>query len=229
MVRASRSRPRPRCCGACTFVATGCMSRAVALLEMAPRMSTSAWSLATTPPNRELPISRALSRWNYEHLLFKIRRRGMHRGRAHDRLCPAFPGYIWLVANNAWDTLRDVFGIVDFIGHGHLVERALKSLVEIADENGIIPTPERTSQRFARGDRVIVYNDQDFRKNGRAVFQYLTDDGKALVLLDWVCGQVPASVDERNLVLEVIPAPRRKRRRRPRRRNRQGAPHVMAA
>jgi len=175
---------------------------------------TSAWSLAVTPPNRELPISRALSRCNYDHLLFKIRRRGMHRGRPRDRLVPAFPGYVFVAARGAWDAMRNIFGIVDFVGHGHLVERAMNSLVEIADENAVIPTPERTSQRFKRGDRVLVYNDQDFRKSGRAVFCHLTDDGKALVLLDWVCGQVPASVDERNLVLEVTPTPRRKRRHR---------------
>src|SRR5215469_1079413 len=191
---------------------------------------SSAWSLAITPPNRELPISRALSRWNYDHLLFKIRRRGMYRGRACDRVAPAFPGYMFIAAQGAWDRMRNIFGIVDFIAHGHFVERALNSLIEIADENGIIPTPERTSQRFKRGDRVLVYNDQDFRKSGRAVFQHLTDDGKALVLLDWVCGQVPASVDERNLVLEITPTPRRKRRHRPRRRNRHmRAPSVMAA
>jgi hypothetical protein len=196
-------------------------------------MPTASWSLAITPPNRELTISRSLTRWNFQHYVPKIRRRGVFRGRARDRLAPAFPGYIFIIANNAWHTLRSIFGIVDFVARDHpVVEIALISLMKIADADGVIPTPVIISQRFKPGDRVIVNNEEDWRKNGRGEFRHLLENGKALVMLDWLIGQVPAEVDERNLVLEVSekPKPRRKRRHRRRRRDRSGlAPHVMAA
>jgi hypothetical protein len=185
-----------------------------------------AWSLAITAPNRELSISRALSRWDYEHIVFKIRRSSVFRGRFRDRLVPAFPGYLWLVANNSWHTLREVFGIVDFIGHGTSIELAVNSLKLVADHQCVIPTPEIPS-RFRPGDRVII-NSADIRIAGqRAEFLYPVADGKAAVRIEWLMGRhVPMQVDERDLVLEIANAkskPRRARRHRRRRNRSNGA------
>lgn len=180
-----------------------------------------AWSLAIISPNRELSTSRALSDWNFTHHVFKIRRRGVHRGRARDRLLPAFPGYLFIVAQNAWDTLRIFFGIANFVGHGHAIEAAVNSLLRIADENGVIPTPELSSQRFKLGDRVVI-NGIGVLAGQRAIFQHLVDETRAMVLIDWMGRYVPIAIDERDLVLEASdkPKPRRKRRHRRRQRHR---------
>jgi len=182
---------------------------------------TGSWSLAITPPNCELKISRALARWDYEHCVFKVRRRRVFRGRAHDRLLPAFPGYLFVVAKNSWSTLREIFGVVDFLAHGQPIELAVKSLKQIADSDGVIPTPEISSSRFAPGDRVII-NSADVRISGqRAEYLYAVGDGKAAVRIEWLMGKfVPMQIDERDLVLEVAketPKPRRQRRHRRRR------------
>jgi len=191
-----------------------------------------AWSLAITAPNRELSTSRALTRWDYEHIVFKIRRASVFRGRFCHRLVPAFPGYVWLVANNSWHTLREVFGIVDFVGHGQPIELAVNSLKRIADQQDIIPTPEIPS-RFRPGDRVII-NSADIRLSGqRAEFLYPVADGKAAVRIEWLMGKfVPMQIDERDLVLEIAdkPMPRRARRHRRRRNRNSGAvQHARAA
>jgi len=191
-----------------------------------------AWSLAITAPNREFSISRALSRWDFRHHVFKVRRRRVFRGRTSIRLSPAFPCYLFIVAKNSWSTLREIFGVVDFIGHGPPIELAVNSLKNIADSDGVIPTPEITSARFKTGDRVIYRGEAiKWLADRRGEFQFLIDENKAMIEIEWCGRPVPIPVDERDLVLDVSekPKPRRIRRHRRRQRNRQGAPHVMTA
>jgi hypothetical protein len=197
---------------------TGCIPSPV---HACGGMSLPEWSLAIVGPNRELATSRALQRWNFDHHVFKIRRRGVCRGRARDRLLPAFPSYVFIVAQDAWATLRTIFGIVVFIGHGRPIEAAVNSLVKIADQDGVIPTPEISSQRFKKGDRVIYRGDAiKWLADRRAEFQFLIDENKAMIEIEWCGRPVPIPVDERDLVfeMEVQSEPRRNRKRRRRRR-----------
>jgi len=192
-------------------------------------MSASSWSLAITPPNRELSISRALSRWHYEHHVFKIRRHGVFRGRVADRLLPAFPGYLFVVAQKQWYLLRTIFGVVDFIGHGTPIGLAVNSLMRVADENGVIPTPEIQS-RFHAGDIVII-KDGPFASQ-RAKFLHAVDETRVCIEVDMFGRYVPFPIDERDLDLETHdkPKPRRKRRhRRSRRKYRQEQSALVAA
>jgi hypothetical protein len=185
-----------------------------------------AFALALCQPNRELAIARSLTRHHFPNHVFKIRNRCVVRGRVLDRLRPAFPRYVFLDPRNAFHALRTRFGIFDFVrgDGGHIAEvpdLALTSLRKIADVDDVIPAPERQSGRFRFGDRVIVHSSDDHRIVGqRAIFQYMVDEYRALVSLEWLSASVPCQVDERQLVFEsqaMRNTPGRKRRRRRRR------------
>jgi hypothetical protein len=182
------------------------------------------WSLATVAPNRELATSRALTRCEFDNVVFKIRRRSVYRGRANHRLLAAFPSYIWLTPKGAWAYLRERFGITHYIGHGSIIETAMTSLLKVADSDSVIPTPEIISPRFKSGDRVI-YRGENIKwlADRSGEFQFLIDENKAMIEIEWCGRPVPIQVDERDLVLEVAEKPKPKRRKRHRRRRRHNA------
>src|SRR5262245_25344952 len=179
------------------------------------------WSLAVTAPNSEFRAARALTRYSFEHHLFKIRRRIICRGRVVDCIRPAFPRYIFADVAGFWSELRErCSAIVSFVrdsngGIAILPDPVVTSLIAACDANGIMPTPEITSPRFHLGDRVLI------RGNGvmtgqRAIFQHLLNENSALVEIDWLGRMCPIAIAECDLILELeIPKPvRRKRRRR---------------
>lgn len=173
------------------------------------------WTLATVQPARELTIARRLTSHEFPIFLPKVVARVCLRGRVVDRLRPAFPRYLWLDALGRYHELRTVFGVVDFLKTGPIVDLAVNGLMAVTDQNGVLPIPEATS-RFTRGDPVRI------RGNGllaghAAVFDRMLDGGKAIVMVDWFGRPCPTPVLMDDLLaepkLEVKPAKRRRHRR----------------
>jgi hypothetical protein len=176
------------------------------------------WALAISPTNRELSIARSLTRWNFPNLVFKIRNRIVRRGRLVDHVRPAFPRYIFCDPLDKYHQMRARFGIVDFVrDDGERIatvpDHALKSLRDIADDEDVLPSPNKPSARFKLGDRVMIRG-STMLAGYPAIFQHAVDESRAIVLIDWMGRWCPVGVDERDLENELTEAPRRKRRRR---------------
>lgn len=187
------------------------------------------WTLAVTPPNRELALARALTDFEFPNHVFKVRTRRVHRGRLIDRIRPAFPRYLFLDPRNAWNIIRGRFASLDFVRDGNYIanvpEQAVTSLVKIADADGVLPTPEKISTKFHLGDRVRI-NGASLLAGYPAVYQHSVGNEQHMVLIDWMGRYVPVAVDERDLVIEieiVKPITQSVRTRRRRRRHRQKA------
>jgi antitoxin (DNA-binding transcriptional repressor) of toxin-antitoxin stability system len=182
-----------------------------------------AWSLAITRPGCENSTSRALTRFAYEHILFRVRRRIVCRGHIVDRLFPAYPRYLFVATTAAWELRQRFLQIIDFVRQGEriaiLPDGTVTALLAAA-KDAIIPTPDISSPRFHRGDQVVI------RGNGvlsgqYAVFQHPLTPEAALIEIDWLGRWIPVSIDDRDLLPFIAvkrDAPRRKRRHRRRRR-----------
>lgn len=178
------------------------------------------FALAISPTNRELSIARALTRWKFPNLVFKIRTRAVHRGRLVDRLRPAFPRYIFCDALDNYAHMRARFGIIDFVrGDDQRIaivpDEALTSLRDVADHDGVLPTPDKSSTRFKSGDHVMIRG-ASMLAGHPAIYQHAVDETRAVILILWMGRWCPTAIDERDLENETKPpeAPRRKRRRR---------------
>jgi transcription antitermination factor NusG len=185
----------------------------------------SPWSLAVTAPHREAAVSKMLHYWDLEHHCFRERRQIVYRGRIVERLYPIFPSYIFVAAQNYFDRVRDILGVIDFVRIGQDVvsisERVINELLSAADEEDVLPVPEPTTvSRFHGGDRVAIIG-ASIMAGQQAVFQRMLIGNQALVDLDWMGRMVPLCVDERDLTGVITPTARRKRRRGGRRRSHQ--------
>jgi hypothetical protein len=176
------------------------------------------WSLAITAPNREFVVSRALERWAFQHHVFKIRRRIVHRGAAADRLYPAFPSYIFLVTNGYWEALREVFGILEFVKQGERVAElpaaTINSLLRVAGADDVLPVAAPPA-RFQTGDRVAIRG-MSLLAGQCATFQHQLTEDQSIVLIDWMGRWVPIAIDERDLCADQQAKPHARRRNRKR-------------
>ena len=182
-----------------------------------------AWALITVAPNMETSVSKVLTCLDFDHIVFRVRRRIVYRGRVIERILPVFPGYIFVLARNAWRAIQEIIGVLGFVrtldGRPETVpNRVVNGLRAQSDEKGVLswPPPAYISSRFRVGDIVRVYP-AGIPEGLRGVFHQLLTPERAVILLDWMGRMVPLSVDERDLI--AVPQ-RRKRRRR--RRNSQG-------
>jgi transcription antitermination factor NusG len=190
----------------------------------------SSWSLAVTAPHREAAVGRMLRYWDLEHHCFKERRQIVHRGRIVERLYPIFPSYIFLQAQNYFDRVRDILGVIDFVRIGQDVvsinEQVIGELVDAADEEDVLPVPEvPTVSRFHVGDRVTIIG-PSIMAGQQATFQRMLIGTQALVDLDWMGRAVPLCVDERDLTGMTITTDNRRRGGRRRRRQRNNRRHI---
>jgi transcription termination factor NusG len=157
------------------------------------------WSLAQVQPNRELSIARALTRHEFPNHVFKVKKQSVSRGRHVDHMRPAYPGYIFLVVGNAWQTLRERFGITRYV-HRDLPPGIVPALVSTADTNDVLPIVDMPSMRFSHGERVRVQGTTSLLSGQIGIFQHLVNETDAIVLLPWLGRWVPTLLDERDLV-----------------------------
>jgi hypothetical protein len=189
------------------------------------------WSLALTRPQTEFAVSRAIQRWwpEQKHIVFRVRKRIVCRGKVREVERPAWPRYLFLhEVAGIWGELRGrISAISDFVREGQrialLPDPVVTSLLA-ASSNGVLPSPDLPNPRFRFGDQVVVRNLPGLPQ---ATFQQFIDEDTAIVLLPWLGAERPATVCERDLMpfVEVKPreAPRRKKRHRRNRRKRSDA------
>ena len=180
------------------------------------------WALATTYPNTENRVAKALEEWELPFRFFKRRKLIAHRGVLRERLVPAFPSYIFVPFVFCWDVMReikDVVGIVMF--ENGKPARVRQTVIDklgsmCADDVMIEPQPRA---RFQAGDRVTI-NSIESTVTQKGTYHRSCGDGRSIVLLDWMGRSVFVSVNESDIDLQGIAVRSARKRKRRRRRNR---------
>jgi transcription antitermination factor NusG len=157
------------------------------------------WSLAVTAPCREIHASESLTRFAFDHYLFKIRKRVVRHGHVESVVVPAFPSYIFVAARSCWDFIREVTDVVGFVKFGSVVadvpEADVQALADKADEDWILPL-EDPAPLFQRGQRVYVSNGVI---QAVGIYDRPTSPGRAVVLVDILGRLAPVTVRESDL------------------------------
>jgi len=171
-----------------------------------------AWAIIAVSPQRISAVERMLAYHNFENIVFRVRRRAVARGKVIWKRVPVFPGYVFVVARNAWRVIRAITGVIKFLRYGGpLVEATVADLRAQADAEGVLPweEPEYESSRFRRGDLLRVQH-KGYTVDG--VFQKLISPDRASILLNWFGQNVPASCYESDLIEVPVREPPRRRR-----------------
>jgi len=145
------------------------------------------WALLTTAPNTENSVARRLKDAQIEFLLIKQRIVRIMRGRKTEIFKAAFPRYIFVLVHDAWDAIRNITGVIDWVRIGTqpaiIPDEIIKQLRARVDSDGALPSTKESKFKF--GERVIV------RGNGvvtgyQAIYQFTDSHGRACVLQEWM-------------------------------------------
>jgi transcription antitermination factor NusG len=177
-----------------------------------------AYQLIMVAPNTEASVSRTLAALNFEHWIFRIKRKIVLRGQVIERLVPAFPGYIFVLARNAWITIKSIIGVRSFVSFGEQLcdvpVRVVEDLCAQCDQDGVLRWAQEPTSPFALDELISVTLAQGILLQGR--FQYLLTPDRAMVLVDWMGRMVCVSVRVSECKAVASQAQPSRRRHRPR-------------
>lgn len=174
------------------------------------------WSLLLTAPHVEKRVCSRLTDLRYEYLFVRQRSLRVRHGRKVETFTAAFPRYIFVTVHDAWGTIRNIAGVLDFVRIGtepaRISEAIIFNLRARLDRNGVLPFQEKS--KFAFGQRVMISNSLNDR---RAIFQYALPHNRACVIQEWFGTARNVEVDQDDLLLiEEYNAIKRSRRTRKR-------------
>lgn len=159
------------------------------------------WALLQTVPNDEFGVARRLDRFGFENLLVKRKVPRIWHGRRVERLASAFPRYVFVVARDAWEMIRNITGVVDFVRIGQrpapISDQLIDGLRSQLDESGALSIVEKS--RFYFGQRVVFHGDS-IVSGHEAVFQYPLSHGRVCVLQKWLNQWVPVEIGEHEII-----------------------------
>lgn len=175
------------------------------------------WALATTIPNTERIVCVELKRLNIPHIWFQHRRRIVQRGRVVSRLVSAFPRYVFVPVESAWEVVRLVWRVIGLVIFGSelavVPQREIDRLKGLGGGSDILPTPA-VPEPFRTGERVHVGGYGPLAGHD-AVYQEIATEGRVRLLFDWMGRLVPIDVDSRDVSSTIdIEIKKKKRRRR---------------
>lgn len=173
------------------------------------------WSLLLTAPNSEGSVSRRLINLGFEHLFIRHKTLRIFHGRKIESSAAAFPRYIFIVANEAWEFICGIRGVIDFVRIGNeparISEQIISNLRARLDGSGLLPTPEKS--KFAFGQRVLIKTNSIGERE--AIFQFALPYDRAFVMQQWFGSYRNVEVDQSDLIsLEQFAAIKRSRRKR---------------
>jgi transcriptional antiterminator RfaH len=177
------------------------------------------WHLLAIGPNRELGVTRELTRLNFVFRVFWRHVQRAVRGRCVDSLQPAWPGYVFVRVHGGWDQVREIKGAIDFVRFGNEPARVSDDVIVALlarAPGGILPI-EAKKARFQFGERIRVKG-AGLLAGHSGIFQYVVDDRRVIILQEWLGRFVPIELDEDGI--EAEPPEKTKRRKRRHRRRR---------
>ena len=178
------------------------------------------WALATTIPNTERSVCVDLNRLNIQHIWFKHRRRSVVRGEVVSRYVSAFPRYVFVPAEAAWEVVHRIWrvlGLVIFGGEVAIVPQREIDRLKALGPGDILPTPV-VPDPFRAGERVRVGGDGPLSGHD-AVYQEIATEGRVRLLFDWMGRLVPIDIDQRDVTAETRITTGKKKRKRNRRKS----------
>ena len=179
------------------------------------------WALATTIPNTERVVCVELNRLNINHIWFKCQRRIVRHGKVVTQVMSAFPRYIFIPVESAWQVVWRVWrvlGLVIFGGELAVVhDREVARLRKMCGGGDLLPPPV-VPDLFRAGEHVHVGGYGPFSGHD-AVYQEVATEGRVRLLFDCFGRMIPIDVDQRDVssVMQLEKKTRRKRRRRSKR------------
>lgn len=161
------------------------------------------WNLAVTYPGWERRVGESFAEQSLLHHLFKVRRREVRRGRVIERLLPAFPRYVFVAAQQAWDRVLGTKGIRGFIldvdKPATVPARVLDTLTARCEVDDVFVEHHPEPVRFHCGEKLLIIGDSAL-SGMAATYQHTTHDGeRACVLIDWMGRSAVTELDERDL------------------------------
>ena len=153
---------------------------------------------------RTQPCKEPIARLHYENQGYKawfprIRKTVRHARRIKKVLKPLFPGYIFLNLSpeeRNWVSISSTIGAIGAVRFGDyyppVPEWLIRELKRREEEDGYIAMPFDDSMGLKPGDRVAVTGDNGTELQG--IFQALKDSDRAVILLEILKREVPATV-----------------------------------
>jgi transcription antitermination factor NusG len=181
------------------------------------------WALAVTAPNVEHLVCKELrNRLRIPYHFFQQNKRIVRPGRVVDALVPAFPRYVLVPFEAAWDVARRIWRVIDLVHFGERVAPVSQVVVDhliIRCQGDHILPAVAVPEPFKLGDCVHVGGYGPMAGHD-AIYQYRLDGGKLCLLFDWMGRWVPIDIDQRDVsaaraAVSDGKARKRKKRRRP--------------
>ena len=180
------------------------------------------WSLVATGPNQERRVGKELDRLAVASLMFFRNVTRVVRGHYVKATVPAWPGYIFVKPQNAWEAVRDIRGVIDFVRFGpepaRVSDEVIDSLLTYAP-GGVLPAETKVA-KFKFGQQVRFRN-PGLMFGYSGIYQHNVDDHRVIVLQEWLGRFVPIELNEDDIEAEI---PRSKKYRRNRRHRRNAGP-----
>jgi transcriptional antiterminator RfaH len=114
------------------------------------------WCCARTEIRRERTAQRFLQVNGFSTYLPYLREQRIRHGRLVEAICPLFPSYIFIWAEQQWHRVRWTVGVVGLIVSGEQpapVAGATIDAIRARERDGVVELPERG---LRRGDRVRI-------------------------------------------------------------------------
>ena len=159
------------------------------------------WYAAATQPRREIHAEVHLKRQGFTTFLPKRRVMIRHARRTREQTVSFFPGYLFIrldLGRDRWRAVNGTRGVRSLVMQGErplpVPAGVIESLLRCTDKEGQFE-PKMT---FARGDRVRLT--EGSLTNMVGLVDADSPSGRVAVLLSIMHGEVPASIDRRELV-----------------------------
>jgi transcription antitermination factor NusG len=120
------------------------------------------WALATTKPNAERSVEKALERRGLIFHVFRYRSRIIKRGKIVHVLRPVFPRYVFVPFRSAWTVRHEVEDVLGLVCFGSDVARVPEEVVDglvKAGTNDVLEVEDAIgfeASTYRSGDRVVV-------------------------------------------------------------------------
>lgn len=165
------------------------------------------WAIAATHPNIEARVARRLQDAGLLVRLFWVRTTTVLQGAVVNQFKPAFPRYLFVKAEERWREIREIGGIVGFLRdlEGYparvddvVVDGLLQRSTAVCEKTVLVVPPRQSKFKF--GDNVQVVGNS-LISGRKGMFQQLSGDMHATLLIEVMGRFIPFRVPEAELVL----------------------------
>jgi transcription antitermination factor NusG len=173
------------------------------------------WAVASTHPNIEARVASKLEAAGFALQMFWVRTTTVLHGALVNHFRPAFPRYLFVQAEERWRELREISGVTGFLtdseGYparvsGLVVEDLMRRSTVMFGKTVLVVPPRQSKFKF--GDNVQVIGNS-LISGRKGIFQQLSGDVHATLLIEVMGRFIPFRVPESDLVLSPARTPKK--------------------